>query len=64
MTDSQGGDKSARTPPDPNDPDVLHYEKYPPGCEVRSFTLPDGKTLVAVIRVRLDKPPLPRQNGR
>ena len=54
----------ARKPPDPKDPDVLHYKTYPPGSEVSSITLASGDTLVVVRRVRLDNPPRTRQNSR
>lgn len=54
----------ARQPPDPKDPDVLHYKTYPPGSEVTSITLASGDTLVVVRRVRLDIPPRKRHNNR
>lgn len=59
---THGGDESARTPPDPNDPDVLHYKTYPPGSEVSALTLASGDTLVVVRRVRLDNRTKRRHN--
>lgn len=58
------GAREAQEKDRPDDPDVLLYETFPPGCEIKHVPLAGGGTLVVVRQVRLDNPQRGKQNRR